>query len=409
MSKVIPLITLPLIVFLSTCNGQPGTRGNLGDKTEDTPVANVGGSFENSEFVYMGIPKAVSAVDTSPGWSLNGDKLLITGIVHDADGKTPAPGVMLYYYQTNTEGRYLHRPDEPRSMAPNDKGQTHGYIRGWVKTDSVGRYSIYTVRPGIYPTHEAPAHIHATIKEPNNIKEYYIDDYVFDDDKLVNTQYRRRVENRAGSGVLYLVKKGNLFVGERDIFLGLNIPNYPHDKSSQMNSGKAVGEDVVSFTPFHAWGPDKGTKTCPICKYGWFHGILYYVGNAPNWLEVKNWLTYFEAESKKRDKYLKVYFVYGNEEHYDANRRNQDLETLGRELNLEKVALTYVPSFSDRNSDMYLNDINPNVGNTIVLFKRSRIVGKHIDLKPSNSNFRMISEQLDRTINEYFYMGGPKQ
>lgn len=409
MNRPVSLLTLPLLLLFSSCNGQPASRGNSSSRSNDTSVVSVGGSFENSQFIYQGFPNVVNAVDTSPGWAQTGAKLLLTGIVYQADGKTPAPGVLLYYYQTNIEGRYLHRPEEKRSMAPNELGQTHGYIRGWVKTDSVGKYSIYTVRPGVYPTRDAPAHIHATIKEPNNIKEYYIDDYVFDDDELVNTQYRRKTENRAGSGVLYLVKQSNLFVGERNIFLGLNIPNYPHDKSPKMNSGKAVGEDVVSFTPFHAWGPDKGTKACPICKYGWFHGILYYVGNNPNWTDIRHWLSYFETESKRREKHLKIYFVYGNEKDYNATTRNRELEALGQELKLAEVALTYVPSFSDRTSDIYLNNINPNAANTIILFKRSKIIDKYIDLKPSTNNFRMISEELDRTINEYFYLTSPKQ
>ena len=121
--------------ILLSCNGQ-----------------RVGGNFENSEFTFNGITKAISAVDTSSGWTQNGQKILLTGIAYHQDGITPAPNVLIYYYQTNIEGRYVHKPMEKRSMPPNEKGQTHGYIRGWVKTDSSGRYFIYTVRPGKYPT-----------------------------------------------------------------------------------------------------------------------------------------------------------------------------------------------------------------------------------------------------------------
>jgi len=152
---------------------------------------------------------------------------LITCIVYQLDGKTPAPDVLLYYYQTNTAGRYVHKPEEPRSMAPNELGQTHGYIRGWVKTDAAGKYFIYTVRPGIYPTRDAPAHVHFTVKEPNDIKEYYIDDVIFDDDTLLNASARSKLENRCGSGILRLTRKGEIYIGERNLILGLNIPNYP--------------------------------------------------------------------------------------------------------------------------------------------------------------------------------------
>lgn len=384
-------------LFVS-CNGQ--TKSNAIKKNEKSD--NVGGAFENREFTYYGIPKTVSATDTNSGWSQNGQRLLLTGIVYQIDGKTPAPNVLIYYYHTNTEGKYVHKPEEKRSMPPNELGQTHGYIRGWVKTDSLGRYFIYTVRPGIYPTRDAPAHIHVTVKEPNEINEYYIDDFVFNDDKLVNTAYRNKMENRCGSGELRLVQKDNLFVGERNIILGLNIPNYPKKMDSGIRSGRNVGEDVISFIPYHAWGPDKGTRTCPICKYGWYHGILYFVGNNPNWTDIKKWLTFLESESKKREKYLKVYFVYGNENNYNKTNREQLLGQVGKELNLEKVALTFVPSFSDTESEINLNKINVNVENTFVLYKRSRIVDKFVNLNPSQDNFKLITERLDQTINEYF-------
>jgi protocatechuate 3,4-dioxygenase beta subunit len=112
-------------------------------------------------------------------------------------------------------------------MPPNKQGQTHGYIRGWVKTDAEGKYFIYTIKPGTYPTRDAPAHIHFTVKEPNDIKEYYIDDVVFDDDPLLNTEARAKLENRCGSGIVRLAAKESLQVGERNLILGLNIPNHP--------------------------------------------------------------------------------------------------------------------------------------------------------------------------------------
>lgn len=396
-------ILIALLSMLSACRSKAQTEGSQPGQYAKEKIV-VGGNFENREFTYYGISKNISAVDTSPGWNLQGSKLLLTGAVFAADAKTPAPGVLVYYYHTNTAGRYQHQPAEARSMPPNETGQTHGYIRGWVKTDSAGRYSIYTTRPGVYPATDEPAHIHLTVKEPNNISEYYIDEFVFDDDPFLNTAKRRRLENRAGSGILRLVQKDGVLVGERNIILGLNIPDYPVQTASAIKSGNHVGEDVISFTPFHAWGPDKGTKTCPVCKYGWYHGILYCVGNNPDWTEIKTWLRFLEEESQRQEKYLKVYFVYGNEKGYNPLKRTKELETIGKELNLEKVALTHVPSFSDQPSEIYLNHINPDVDNTMLLYKRSRIIGKFVNLKPTADNFQSIKDQLGASINEYFYM-----
>lgn len=401
------IVILFFFFILSSCNGQSDEKHALGSPVINKKTIDVGGPFENSEFIYQGIPKQISATDTSPGWNQKGQKLLLTGTVYHQDGKTPAPDVLLYYYQTNTEGRYLHDPDENRSMQPNDLGQTHGSIRGWVKSDEKGKYFIYTVRPGVYPTNDEPAHIHITVKEPNDLKEYYIDDFVFDDDKLLTSSKRLKMENRAGSGILRTVKKAGLEIGERNLVLGLNIPNYPSENKNEMNSGRNIGEDVISFMPYHAWGPDKGTKTCPVCKYGWYHGILYFVGNNPDWQQIKQWLVFLESESVKREKYLKAYFIYGNAKNYSKTARERELEKTGKELNLKKVALTYVPSFNDEVSEINLNKINPETDNTIILYKRNMIIDKFINLEANAENFELVRQRLESSRNEYFDLPKP--
>ena len=386
-------------INLLNCNGQtPKKQTNI-----------LPDDFDKSPPFYYKMPENLSSSDTSPALDQKGQKILLTGTVYQIDGKTPAPNVILYYYQTNINGVYATKETEKRNMPKNKLGQTHGYIRGWIKTDEQGKYSIYTIKPGTYPSRDEPAHIHITIKEKHMKDIYYIDDFVFDDDSLLTTQRRKKMKNRGGSGVIRFVEKGDMWIGERNIILGLNIPNYPKQNTSFINSGKNIGEEIISFTPFHAYGADKGTKTCPICKYGWFHGIIYFVGNKPNWKDVKEWLVFLENESEKREKYLKVYFVYGNEANYDKTQRIQELEKLGTKLDLKKVALTFVPSFKDKTSEIYLNKINPNVENTFLVYKRSNIIDKYVDLKPNQENFKKITNQLDNSANEYFKFSRPKQ
>jgi protocatechuate 3,4-dioxygenase beta subunit len=389
-STKLKVLSILITSFLSiSCNGQ-SQNALIQKLVNETPSDK------------YGIPKVINSTDTSAGWNQNGQKLLLTGIVYQLDGKTPASNIIIYYYQTNVDGKYVHKPNEPKSLPPNSQGQTHGYIRGWVKTNKDGKYFIYTVRPGAYATQDEPAHIHPTIWEPKMRKSYYIDDFVFDDDILLTTTKRKKMENRGGSGVLRLVKKGNLVIGERNIILGLNIPNYPQTKSEFITSGKHIGEDIISFTPYHAWGPDRDTKTCPICKYGWYNGVLYFVGNKPNWAEIKQWLTFLETESIKRSQYLKVYFIYGNTKNYQKSVRASELTRLGIELKLEKIALTFVPSFADTESEIHLNRINQNVENTFLLYKRSRVIDKYINIKPTSTNLKLISNSLNRSANEYF-------
>lgn len=395
-----PVILLFILYFpLSSCNGQ----AKVNQKISSQKQAIVGGECDGCELMFIDMPGQIKSTDYSPGWNEKGQKLLVTGIAYKIDGKMPAPNVIIYYWHTDNNGYY-----SPTSGM--DVGaKKHGHIRGWVKTDENGKYAIYTIRPAPYPNDNLPAHIHLSIKESGIDDGYYVDDLIFDDDQLVIPHRKKHpLENRGGSGILRVLLKGDLQIAEHDIVLGLNIPNYPNKGQIQKQSGLNIGEDQPSFIPFHAYGPDKGTQTCPVCKYGRYHGIVYFVGNHPNWGEIKSWLQFLEQESNKRQKYLKAYFVYGNENSYNKDNRQNQLVQIGKELNIKNVALTFVPSFSDTKTEANLNKINPAVENTFTIYKHRSIIDKYIDLKPTEANFRLLSMTLDNTKGAYFELPEPK-
>jgi protocatechuate 3,4-dioxygenase beta subunit len=182
----------------------------------------VGGPCEGCEAIYENtIPfdQLPSFVEL-PEVSWDGKKPMgINGTVFKADG-TPAADVVLYVYHTNEKGIYPKKGDE--------KGwaKRHGYLRGWVKTDQKGQYKFGCLRPAPYPGRDEPAHIHVTIKEPD-INEYYIDEFVFSDDPLLTPEKRAKLENRGGSGIVKIIDVGNMYKGDRNIYLGKNIPDYP--------------------------------------------------------------------------------------------------------------------------------------------------------------------------------------
>lgn len=385
---------------LTNCNGQ---TKNTRQPVENQRIANrqpVGGGCEDCDLMYAAMPASINTTDTSAGWYEKGQKLLLTGIVYQRDGKTPAPNVIIYYWQTDATGYY-----SPRE-GMDARGRRHGHLRGWMQTDEQGRYALYTVRPAPYPNDNIPAHIHTAIKEPDIANEYYIDEFVFDDDPLLTTAKRKALENRGGSGILRVLVAGDVQVAEHDIILGLNIPNYPASVAPEKQSGLAIGEDNPSFIPYHAWGPDKGTRTCPVCKYGRYHGLVYFVGNRADWAGIKSWLSFLEKESIQRSHYLKVYFVYGNEAGYSRVIRQAELEKVGKELGLKTLALTYVPSLLDTESEVNLNKINPGVENTFILYRNRRIINKFIDLPATSESFRLVSSTLDASRGNFFHLPG---
>lgn len=93
-------------------------------------------------------PANVSNAGVIAGSSEPGERLVVSGQVFAPDGVTPAPGVIVYAYQTDATGQY--RNDSSRIAR----------LHGWVKTDTAGHFEFRTIRPGPYPNRSIPAHIH---------------------------------------------------------------------------------------------------------------------------------------------------------------------------------------------------------------------------------------------------------
>lgn len=208
----VAVFVVPFLILLLSCG-----RGQSQSEARELVV---GGAFENRDFMYIDMPDQIDAVDTSAAWGESNDRILIAGTVFKSDGQAPAPDVTLYYYHTDDKGIYADRE------GLNPRARRHGYIRGWVKTGPDGKYAIHTARPAPYPTWTEPAHVHVTIKEPGMIP-YWIDAFVFEDDKFVTAEYRKSQGNRGGSGILTLANGGTHQVAIHDIVLGLNIPDHP--------------------------------------------------------------------------------------------------------------------------------------------------------------------------------------
>jgi protocatechuate 3,4-dioxygenase beta subunit len=355
----------------------------------------IGGGCDGCELMYINMPAQIPSISKSPAWESKAQKLLITGKIYQLDGKTPAKNVIVYYWQTDDKGNYVNHE------LLDSRAKRHGYIRGWVQSDDQGKYSIYTIKPKAYPNRKIPAHIHLSIKEPQVKNEYYVDNLEFDYDKFLTSDLRKKHQKRGGSGILRAFERGDLIIAEHNIILGLNIPNYPI-KLNSLISGLDIGEDFPSITPYHAWGPDKGTNTCPVCKYGRYFGIMYFVGNQFNDYDVKNWLLYLEKQSLLRGEFLKVYLIYGNDKNYNFNQSNTTLSKLGEKLNLKNIAITFVPSFQDKQSDVYLTKIDPEATNTFIIYKNRNIIGNYMNFQATAENFKQVETMLNKHENAYF-------
>jgi protocatechuate 3,4-dioxygenase beta subunit len=121
--------------------------------------------------------------------------------------------VLLYVYQTNAKGEY------PKKGSETGQDKWHGYLRGWLRTDTSGHYLISTIKPGAYPGHTEPAHIHVVAKMRSG-PAFYLNDFTFEGDPLLTTAYREKVKQKGDPGIVNLNKSAaNMLTGYRDIVL----------------------------------------------------------------------------------------------------------------------------------------------------------------------------------------------
>ena len=214
------------VILLSACfclvsfTGCSQSSNQVNNKVQADKI--VGGGCEGCEAIYAcPVPfEKLNWIDTLPDFNDAGPKLVISGVIYKRDGKTPAPDVVLYVYHTDQSGNYVNKYNEPGYAGHN------GYIKGWMRTNKNGEYKFYTLMPGHYPGRQAPAHIHPVIKEPG-VSEYWIDEYLFNDDPVLTAEEKNKQDKHGGSGILSLEKKDGVLYGQRNIILGLNVPNYP--------------------------------------------------------------------------------------------------------------------------------------------------------------------------------------
>lgn len=391
----IKIMKLYFLVLLSTVSLAGCAQSNSQKPvSKSNHTQHVGGQCEGCEAIYESpIPfDQLSSVDTLPDFNEQGPRLEISGIVYQSDGKTPAKDVIIYVYHTDQTGHY--------STKGNETGwaRRHGYIRGWMKTDKNGFYQFYTLKPAVYPGRTAPAHIHVIVKEPDK-NEYWIDEYLFDDDPLLTKEERQRQEKRGGKGIIELVQDKGRLHGTRHILLGKNIPDYPVALDKNMKSGLAVGASCPAFDPLHLSGPDAGRQVCPMCKYGNGQGIMVWFNHA-NLDQMAEFVQLLEKEQRARgEKNFRVFLVYMNPFHSSLSQTSEEIQKNKikkwcERKGLEKLAMVMVPSPEDAESCGFYR-INPEATNTVFVYKKRKITSKWVNMNYDEAAVKMILQKFD--------------
>jgi len=383
-----------IIISLTGLSGCSQTSSQKKSSSKNNST-HIGGSCEGCEAIYESpVPfEKLKSIDTLSDFNEPGPRIEISGIVYQRDGRTPAKDVIIYMYHTDQTGNYTPKPNA------TGWGKRHGYIRGWVKTDKNGFYQFYTLRPAHYPQGNAMAHIHVIVKEPDK-NEYWISEYLFDDDPLLTEAKRKMYEYRGGNGIIKLVSQSNgISHGTRHILLGVNIPDYPYSGLPKLTSGLALGANCPAFDPLHLSGADSGKKVCPMCKYGYGQGVMVWFNHA-NLDQLQNFAVRLESEMVHRgENKFRVFFVYMNPFYNQGTQEGQVI--LGRKIRkwcdeqgLKHVAMLWVPSpFDAKTCGLY--NINPDAKNTVFVYKKRKVIGKWVNIEYDDETLKTILKKID--------------
>jgi protocatechuate 3,4-dioxygenase beta subunit len=235
-----------------------GVAGGLNaqDSPNTRPIEPIiGGPCEGCEAVFQGLPDSLSSSVRIAPPGEPGEPMRIDGVVFDADG-TPAPGVIVYAYQTDAAGVY-----PPATAFRGQAAYRHGRLRGWTRTDREGRYRFHTIRPGSYPSRDNPAHVHMHVIEPGCCT-YYLSDIHFTDDPLLTPAERARLrEGRGGSGLVTPRRdEQGVWLVTRDIHLGAGVPDYPRKRRAAAPGSSPLDDAFLVTEP--EWARDGVRLAC---------------------------------------------------------------------------------------------------------------------------------------------------
>jgi len=152
-----------------------------------------------------------------------------------------------------------------------------------------------------------------------------------------------------------------------------------------IKSGLAVGDMPPAYDPTHLWGPDKGTNTCPVCKYGMLPAVQVWIQGEPDASTTALALHLEKATSKYASDKFKVFFVFIPAAGASETGYNTALQNWAQKSQLKNVAVTILNKESKSAHADY--KINSKVKSTVLVYSRLTIrssfvnVSKAADMK----------------------------
>jgi protocatechuate 3,4-dioxygenase, beta subunit len=165
----------------------------------------------------------------------------------------------------------------------------------------------------------------------------------------------------------------------------------------KLTSGPAVGDECPPFDPQHVSGPDKGKKTCPMCKYGQGQGVLIW-WNTDDPKNIAAIVQRLEEQISKQGLHkIRVFVMYMNPNLEATTVVEEKLKRFAEKNELKKVSITHIPGPTDEESAGSYK-INPDVEvkNTVIVYKKRGTFAKHINMVATDEAINDLIKTVER-------------
>lgn len=155
-------------------------------------------------------------------------------------------------------------------------------------------------------------------------------------------------------------------------------------------SGLQPGEYAPAFDPHHMSGPDAGTDTCPVCKYGARPAVQVWLSPQSQGDAEKFAAAIDAALVAHKDKDMKGFVVMLTM----CDNCVKGAEVVGKQTKTNNVAITRL-STKDQGVSGYKINLDKEVKNTVMVYKDRKISKTFVNLTPDKEGLAQLRAAID--------------
>jgi len=155
--------------------------------------------------------------------------------------------------------------------------------------------------------------------------------------------------------------------------------------TAPVDSGLKLGEFMPAYEPAHVSGPDKGTNTCPVCKYGTLPAVQVWV-NGDDESNVKSVLSSLETRVAQSKHKLKAFVILMSGSDTDALKSKWQGQS-------QKVAIAVIGKDSEAAKNY---EVNLAAKNTVFVYRDMKLKSKFVDLKADKAGLKALNAAINK-------------